>query len=64
VYLLSAGSTAEIVIVDTATGERRMLEVGPLEIFGATVVAAPDGQTLYTNARAHSADIWMVERER
>ena len=36
-----------------------MLEVGPLEIFGATVVAAPDGQTLYTNARAHSADIWM-----
>ena len=63
VYLLSAGSTAAIVIVDTTTGERLVLDAGPLEIFGSTVVAAPDGQTLYTNARAHSADIWMVERK-
>ena len=62
VYPLAAGD-GEIVFVDTDTGERRVVDVGPLEIFGPTVVAGPDGQTLYTSAGAHAADIWMVERD-
>ena len=39
------GRTGEVVVVDVAGGERRVIDVGPFEILGATVVAAPDGRS-------------------
>lgn len=55
---------AELVVVDTVTGERTRVDVRlPAPSTADVFALAPGGRTLYYGAAREEADIWVLERE-
>ena len=63
IYTVTVDGEPAFAVVDLDDDERRVIEVGSLDVSGSGVVASPDGRTLYVSAVDETADIWMVERE-
>jgi Tol biopolymer transport system component len=58
IYLTSA---SELVVVDVATGKRRVISVTlPFPVGVEAFTVAPDGRTLYYGARRVEANVWKV----
>ena len=57
-------NTSDLVVVDIATGTRRVLPVKlPLPAGRESFLIAPDGRTLYYGAQRIESNVWKVERQ-